>query len=55
MRKRPFLVRCAADVALCARSLHADSLAPIFLTSAVTGQGLDLVRLFVNLMPQRTR
>lgn len=33
--------------------MHADSLAPIFLTSSVTGQGLDLIRLFYNLLPQR--
>jgi hypothetical protein len=33
--------------------MHADSLAPIFLTSSVTGQGLDLIRLFYSLLPQR--
>lgn len=33
--------------------MHTDSLAPIFLTSSVTGQGLDLIRLFYNLLPQR--
>ncbi|KAI7839256.1 hypothetical protein COHA_006954 [Chlorella ohadii] len=53
VRKRPFLVRNADDVLTCARHMHADSLAPIFLTSSVTGQGLDLIRLFYNLLPQR--
>lgn len=33
--------------------MHADSLAPIFLTSSVTGEGLDLIKLFYNLLPQR--
>lgn len=37
-------VRDVGDVLTCARHMHADSLAPIFLTSSVTGQGLDLVR-----------
>lgn len=53
VRKRPFLVRTVDDVLTCARHMHADSLAPIFLTSSVTGQGLDLIRLFYNLLPQR--
>ena len=39
----------------CARAITSESLAPIFLTSAVTGQGLDLLRLFINLTPQRQR
>ena len=47
-------VRSRDDVLTCARHMHADSLAPIFLTSSVTGQGLDLIRLFYNLLPQRT-
>lgn len=55
VKKKPFLVRNTDDVLLCARNMHTDSLAPIFLTSAVTGKGLDLVRLFYNLLPQRHR
>ena len=37
----------------CARHIHTDSLAPVFLTSSVTGDGLELVKLFFNLLPQR--
>lgn len=54
VKKRPITVRNVADVLLCARNIHADSLAPIFLTSSVTGEGLDLVKLFFKLLPQRT-
>ena len=46
-------VRNREDTLTCARHMHTDSLAPIFLTSSVTGSGLDLVRLFYNLLPQR--
>lgn len=46
-------VRNKDDVLTCARHMHTDSLAPIFMTSSVTGEGLDLVRLFFNLLPQR--
>jgi hypothetical protein len=38
VRKKPFLVRTVDDVLLCARNMNTDSLAPIFLTSAVTGR-----------------
>ncbi|GIL71540.1 hypothetical protein Vretifemale_1902 [Volvox reticuliferus] len=55
VKKKPFLVRSQEDVLLCARNMNTDSLAPIFLTSAVTGKGLDLVRMFYNLLPQRHR
>ena len=48
-------VRTADDVLTCARHMHTDSLAPVFLTSSVTGQGLDLVRMFYNLLPQRVK
>lgn len=51
--KRPFLVRSLDDVVTASRHMHADALAPIFLTSSVTGQGLDLVRLWYNLLPRR--
>ena len=46
-------MRTQDDVITCARHMHTDSLAPIFLTSSVTGQGLDLIRTFYNLLPQR--
>lgn len=37
MKKRPFMVRSRDDVLTCARHMHSDALAPIFLTSSVTG------------------
>jgi GTPase len=54
VKKRPFLVKSAEDAVTCARSITSDSLAPIFLTSAVSGAGLAPLRLFLNLLPQRT-
>mmetsp|Transcript_6842 Transcript_6842/g.11648 ORF Transcript_6842/g.11648 Transcript_6842/m.11648 type:complete len:619 (-) Transcript_6842:561-2417(-) len=55
LRRKPFLVRNLDDVLLCARAMLTDSLAPVFLTSAVTGKGLDMVRALYNLLPQRQR
>lgn len=37
LRRKPFLVRTLDDVLLCARAMLTDALAPVFLTSAVTG------------------
>lgn len=51
----PLKVRTLEDTLTCARHMHTDSLAPIFLTSSVTGDGLELIRLFYNLLPQRIK
>lgn len=49
-----YVCRSEADVVACARSLaNNDRIAPIFLTSAVTGENLDLIRLLLNLVPPR--
>jgi hypothetical protein len=44
VRKKPFLVRSVDDALTAARAMAGGALAPIFLTSSVTGAGLDLVR-----------
>jgi hypothetical protein len=54
VRKKPWLVRSVDDALTAARAMASGALAPIFLTSSVTGAGLDLVRLFYGLLPQRT-
>jgi len=48
-------VRTVDDTLTCARHMHTDSLAPIFLTSSVTGDGLDLIRLFYSVLPSRIK
>lgn len=56
VRRRPFRVRSRADALAAARGMAshaADALAPVFLSSCVTGEGLDLLRLFVDLLPIR--
>lgn len=53
VKKIPILVRNQDDVMTCARNFASDTIAPIFHTSSVTGEGLDLLREFLNLIPQR--
>lgn len=54
VRKMPVVVRTQHDLYTCIRHAADGYVAPIFLTSAVTGHGLDLVRAFFNLLPLRT-
>ena len=53
VRKRPFMVRTEADVFAAAANMPTDSIAPIFLVSSVDGRGLDRLKGFLNLLPQR--
>jgi len=54
LNKMPVIVRTNADVLLAARSMSGDvRIAPIFLLSSVTGAGMDLLRLFLNVAPLR--
>ena len=54
-KKRPFLVNNIDDVVVASRSLSAGvdltGFVPIFQISNVTGQGLDLYKSFLNLIP----
>lgn len=51
--KLPYLVRNEADVAVAAKVMPNGRVAPIFLVSNVTGQGLELLRRFLSLIPKR--
>lgn len=52
VRKKPLLIRTVGDVITAARHMQNEAIAPIILTSSVSGEGLDLVRLMFNLLPQ---
>ncbi|MFN3804406.1 MAG: GTP-binding protein [Pyrobaculum sp.] len=51
--KIPYLVKDMGDVVLAARALPTGRVAPIFLTSSVTGHGLDLLLRFLSMAPRR--
>eukprot|EP00292_Cryptomonas_paramecium_P002998 CAMPEP_0113683934 /NCGR_PEP_ID=MMETSP0038_2-20120614/13654_1 /TAXON_ID=2898 /ORGANISM="Cryptomonas paramecium" /LENGTH=643 /DNA_ID=CAMNT_0000603489 /DNA_START=40 /DNA_END=1967 /DNA_ORIENTATION=+ /assembly_acc=CAM_ASM_000170 len=54
VNKMPVVVKHEGDAVLAAKSMAGDArVAPIFLLSSVTGQSLDLLRLFLNLIPPR--
>jgi len=57
IRKIPLVIKNEKDVITCAKSMGHDArISPIFLVSSVTGQQLDLMRMFCNLLPaQKTQ
>jgi len=55
VNKLPLVVRDHDDVVVAARHMPSGRVAPIFRVSSVTGEGLDLLRKFLNLLPPRTR
>mmetsp|Transcript_7483 Transcript_7483/g.18329 ORF Transcript_7483/g.18329 Transcript_7483/m.18329 type:complete len:689 (-) Transcript_7483:399-2465(-) len=54
-RKRPYQVRGMDDVVVASRAFRDGFVAPIFTISNVTGQDMDLLQTFINLMPARKR
>ncbi|KAG0958252.1 hypothetical protein G6F32_000483 [Rhizopus arrhizus] len=54
-RKIPLFVQNNHDVVMTAQNFVSERLCPIFQVSNVTGQGLDLVRNFLNILPSLTR
>eukprot|EP00004_Rigifila_ramosa_P011212 TRINITY_DN2376_c0_g1_i1.p1 TRINITY_DN2376_c0_g1~~TRINITY_DN2376_c0_g1_i1.p1 ORF type:complete len:767 (+),score=201.43 TRINITY_DN2376_c0_g1_i1:2457-4757(+) len=50
-RKLPLIVRNIEDILLCTKNIVTERFAPIFMMSNVTGEGLDLFRTFLNLLP----
>ncbi|KAI0567536.1 GTP-binding protein [Gracilaria domingensis] len=52
-RKLPVLVKSMDEVTLAAQNIVNDRVVPIFSISNVTGEGLDLLRAFLNLVPSR--
>ncbi|KAH3764883.1 GTP-binding protein 1 [Pelomyxa schiedti] len=50
-RKIPFVVKTKDDIIVCARNFLSERIAPIFCVSNVTGVSLDLLRMFLNLLP----
>eukprot|EP01065_Artemidia_motanka_P012444 TRINITY_DN1683_c2_g4_i1.p1 TRINITY_DN1683_c2_g4~~TRINITY_DN1683_c2_g4_i1.p1 ORF type:complete len:668 (+),score=232.48 TRINITY_DN1683_c2_g4_i1:99-2006(+) len=53
VRKLPYIVRSEDDAIICAKNVREDRVAPVFQVSNVTGQGLDLLKKFLNLLPIR--
>eukprot|EP00183_Erythrolobus_madagascarensis_P006983 CAMPEP_0185846838 /NCGR_PEP_ID=MMETSP1354-20130828/2333_1 /TAXON_ID=708628 /ORGANISM="Erythrolobus madagascarensis, Strain CCMP3276" /LENGTH=592 /DNA_ID=CAMNT_0028547047 /DNA_START=246 /DNA_END=2024 /DNA_ORIENTATION=- len=52
-RKLPVVIRDEESLSMCAQNIVNDRVVPIFCVSNVTGEGLPLLRAFLNLVPPR--
>jgi GTPase len=53
LRRLPFTIKNMDDVLTAAKNIYSESIVPIFHTSNVTGEGLDFVRHFLNIVSNR--
>ncbi|KAI8976847.1 P-loop containing nucleoside triphosphate hydrolase protein [Pilobolus umbonatus] len=53
-RKMPFFVSNTHDVIMTAKNFVSERLCPVFQVSNVTGQGLNLIHQFLNILPSMT-
>lgn len=53
VRKIPFHIKSEDDVITCSKNIASDRVTPIFMLSSVTGENLELLRKFLNLLPVR--
>lgn len=53
VRKLPYLIRNEEDIISCSKNIVSDRISPIFLISHVTGENIDLLKKFLNLLPLR--
>lgn len=55
IRRAPYKVRNNDDVLLCAEKIYHDTLTPIFHVSNVTGEGINELKMFLNLTKKRKK
>jgi GTPase len=55
VRRQPIKVRNMEDVLICAKQVHTESIVPIFTISNVSGEGLDYMKTFLNIMKRKVR
>lgn len=54
VRRIPVKVNNIQDVLTCAKQIHTESIVPIFNISNVTGEGLDMILKFLNVLKKET-
>jgi len=54
IRRQPLKVETDDDILICAKQIHTESIVPIFCVSNTTGQGIDNIYNFLNILPKNT-
>lgn len=55
VRRQPLKVENKEDVVICAKQIHTESLVPIFTISNVSGDGIENVRFFLNIINRKPK
>jgi GTPase len=55
VRRLPIHIKDKDDVILSAKNIYSESVTPVFQISNVTGEGLDLLRMFFNIIGQKQK
>ena len=53
IRRLPLKINNIEDIVICAKNIYTESITPIFYISSVTGSGLDLLKIFLNIVGKR--
>jgi GTPase len=55
LRRIPYKVNTSDDIIICAKNIHSESIVPIFYVSNVTGNGVDNVKMFLNILGKNSK
>jgi GTPase len=53
IRRIPVPVKKEDDIILCSKNIYSESITPIFQTSCVTGEGIDMLKTFFNIVGKK--
>ena len=53
IRRFPVSVKTKDDIILCTKNIYSESITPIFYTSCVTGEGIDMIKMFFNIVGKK--
>lgn len=53
IRRIPVFAKDKDDLILCVKNIYSESIAPVIQTSCVTGEGMDMLKTFLNILGKR--
>jgi len=53
IRRIPLHIKTNDDIILSSKNIHSESITPVFYTSCVTGEGMDNLKLFLNILTKK--
>lgn len=53
IRRIPVSVKTKDDIVLCSKNIYSESIVPVFQTSCVTGDGIDMLKTFFNIVGKK--